>query len=288
MQAQNSDRIALRKLYLNLCVLFLPLVFLFSCGKSSMNTVTPTPVTKTTTTTTDTAVTPVYSLIWSDEFNGTAVDTTKWNFETGNLGVNQEQEYYQAAHATVANGNLVITARQQNAGNFYYTSARINSANKVTALYGRIEARIALPIVQGLWPAFWMLGADINNGVTWPSCGEIDIMEHVNTDSLIYGTIHWNSGGAAQYGSTTSSTPSAYHIYAVEWDANAIRWYVDNTLYVTANIANNINNTGCFHNPFFIILNLAVGGTFPGSNVGGAQLPASMYVDYVRVYKQTN
>ncbi len=257
----------------------------FSCKKSPVYNnppvvTTPTPpVTPPTDTTT-------YTLTWSDEFNGTSVDTSKWNFETGNLGVNNEKEYYQAANATVANGNLVITAKQQQVGSWPYTSARMNSANKVLAQYGRIEARIKLPVGAGLWPAFWMLGADINSGVSWPSCGEIDIMEHVNADSLIYGTMHWSAGGsAASYGLNTTTSPSAYHVYAVDWDTNSIRWYVDNTLYVTGDIANNINSTDAFHKPFFIILNLAVAGDFPGQTVDLSKLPASMYVDYIRVYK---
>jgi beta-glucanase (GH16 family) len=260
-------------------------VFAVSCKKSAINT----PAVVTTTTppvTTSTTDTTTFSLVWSDEFNGTSVDTTKWNFEAGNLGVNNEKEYYQAANATVANGNLVITAKQQQVGSWPYTSARMNSANKVIAQYGRIEARIKLPLGAGLWPAFWMLGVDINSGVSWPGCGEIDIMEHINADSVIYGTMHWSAGGnAASYGLTTTTSPSAYHIYAVEWDTYSIRWYVDNTLYATGDIANSINSTDAFHKPFFIILNLAVAGDFPGQIVDLSKLPASMYVDYIRVYK---
>ncbi len=226
-----------------------------------------------------------YSLVWSDEFNGTAVDTANWNFETGSA-YNNEKEYYKAENATVANGNLVITAKAEATAGYPYTSARMNTSKKINATYGRIEARIKLPMGAGLWPAFWMLGADINSGVNWPSCGEIDIMEHVNADSLIYGTMHWSSGGNhTQYGLSLSSSPSAYHIYRVDWDANSINWYVDDTLFATGNIANNVNSTDAFHKPFFIILNLAVAGDFPGQTVDLGKLPASMYVDYVRVYK---
>ena len=282
----------MRKIFSTLLGMCLVLLFISleisSCSKSNP-AVTPAPVVTTTTTTTttqqDTTPSPSYTLVWSDEFNGTAVDTSKWNFETGNLGVNNEKEYYQASNATVANGNLVITAKYESVNNWAYTSARMNSANKVTAVFGRIEARIKLPVGAGLWPAFWMLGANINTGVPWPGCGEIDIMEHVNADSVIYGTIHWNSNGAASYGLTTTTSPSNYHIYAVEWDASSIKWYVDSNLYCTANIANNINNTGAFHLPFFIILNLAVAGDFPGQTVDLTKLPASMYVDYIRVFK---
>lgn len=148
---------------------------------------------------------------------------------------------------------------------------------------------MALPMVQGMWPAFWMLGTDINS-VGWPECGEIDIMEQVNTNNTILGTMHWYDGGNTQYGSSTSTdnTPADFHIYAVEWNSQSINWYVDNTLYVTGNISNNINNTGAFQNPFYIILNLAVGGTLSGSTVNTGALPTSMLVDYVHVYNITS
>ena len=237
-------------------------------------------------TTTPRAVT--YTLVWSDEFNGTSVNTGNWNIDNGNPGVNNEKEYYQSANATVTGGNLVITAKQQSVGGQPYTSAKLETAGKFSITYGRIEARIALPMVQGSWPAFWMLGNNINT-VGWPGCGEIDIMEHVNTNNTIYGTMHWDGGsGHVQYGSSTTTTPGDFHVYAVEWDASSIRWYVDNTLYVTGNIANNINNTGAFHLPFYLILNLAIGGDFPGQTIDNASLPTTMQVDYVRVYNITN
>jgi beta-glucanase (GH16 family) len=230
-----------------------------------------------------------YQLIWSDEFNGTGVNTGNWNLDNGNPNVNNEKEYYQAANATVTGGNLVITARQQSMGGQPYTSAKLQTYGKFSTTYGRIEARIKLPMVQGTWPAFWMLGNSINQGTPWPNCGEIDIMEHVNTTNTILGTMHWNSGnGHAQYGSSTTTTPGDFHVYAVEWDNQSIRWYVDNTLYVTGNIAGNINNTGAFHSPFYLILNLAIGGDLPGSTIDNASLPTTMTVDYVRVYNIIN
>jgi len=237
------------------------------------------------------AVTPraaTYTLVWSDEFNGTSVNTGNWNIDNGNPGVNNEKEYYQSANATVTGGNLVITARQESVGGQPYTSAKLETAGKFSMTYGRIEARIKLPMVQGTWPAFWMLGNNINT-VGWPACGEIDIMEHVNTTNTILGTMHWDAGsGHVQYGSSTTTTPGDFHIYAVEWDASSIRWYVDDVLYVTGNIANNINNTGAFHLPFYIILNLAMGGDLPGNTIDNASLPTTMQVDYVRVYNITN
>jgi beta-glucanase (GH16 family) len=226
-----------------------------------------------------------YQLIWSDEFNGSSVDGSKWNIDVGNPGVNNEKEYYQAANVTESGGNLVITAKQQSVGGQPYTSAKLNTSGKLSVQYGRIEARIQLPMVTGTWPAFWMLGNNIGT-VGWPNCGEIDIMEHVNTTNTILGTMHWNGGnGHVQYGSSTTTSPGSFHIYAVQWDSNSINWYVDNTLYATGNIANNINNTGAFQLPFYVILNLAIGGDLPGNTIDNSSLPTNMLVDYVRVYK---
>jgi len=257
------------------------LVAFVSCKKENKA------VTTITSTTTTPPVTPIYQLVWSDEFNGSSVDTTKWVFENRNVGVNNEEEYYLPTNVSVANGNLVLTAKKETYGGQPYTSGKITTFNKFTQLYGRIEARIKLPLGQGTWPAFWMLGNNINT-VNWPTCGEIDIMEHINSDNIIYGTMHWNNNGHVSYGHTTTTTTGDYHIYAVEWDTSSIRWYVDSTLYQTGTIADNVNATDAFHLPFFIILNLAMGGDFPGPTVDEALLPESMYVDYVRVYKQTN
>jgi len=206
--------------------------------------------------------------------------------ETGNLGVNNEKEYYQANNATIESGNLVITAKKENVGGMLYTSARMNTNGKFSTTYGRVEARIKMPLGKGFWPAFWMLGSNINT-VSWPRCGEIDIMEHVNDDNLVYGTMHWQAGAShTQYGDKTiTNTPGDYHIYAVEWDTDEIRWYIDDTLFVTGNIKDNVNETNAFHLPFFIILNFAVGGDFPNQPVDESLLPAKMYVDYVRVYQ---
>lgn len=254
-----------------------------SCKKSDTNTGKITIPAST-----DTVVKPVYQLVWSDEFDEATIDSTKWGFDLGNLNVNNEKEYYQTQNATIANGNLVITAKKESVGGQPYTSARMTTYGKFTQTYGRIEARIKLPTGQGMWPAFWMLGANIGT-VSWPQCGELDIMETINDKALNYGTMHWNVNGHVSYGSTiTVANKADYHLYAIEWDTNEIRWYVDDVLYQTGNIKDNINTTGAFHLPFFIILNLAVGGDFPGATVDESLLPESMYVDYVRVYKQTN
>jgi len=197
-------------------------------------------------------------------------------------------------NATVANGALVITAKKESGGHtcWYgpcqYTSTRITTQGKHEFMYGRIEARMKLPSGQGLWPAFWMLGSNIDS-VGWPASGEIDNMEHINTEDKVYGTIHWDSGGHASYGCPSSDViptidSTVFHIYAIEWDLNKITWRVDGTQYCEANIQDSINSTEEFHKPFFILLNLAVGGDWPGSPDANTVFPAKVYVDYVRVY----
>jgi beta-glucanase (GH16 family) len=226
-----------------------------------------------------------YQLVWSDEFNGTSVNTSNWTFETGAGGWgNNEQQYYRSQNATVSGGNLIITAKRESFGGAQYTSARMTTQNKRSFTYGRMEARIKLPLGQGLWPAFWMLGTNIGS-VGWPRCGEMDIMEHINTSNTVYGTMHWDVNGYASYGGNTNTTPASYHVYSIEWNSSYIRWMVDGVKYHEGNILNNINGTEEFHRPFFFILNVAVGGNWPGQTIDNSKLPASMYVDYVRVYQ---
>lgn len=226
-----------------------------------------------------------YQQVWADEFNGTAVNTSNWVFENGGGGWgNNEKQYYQAANATVANGELLITARKQAVGGMPYTSARLKTQGLKQFTYGRMEARIKVPLGQGLWPAFWMLGSNITS-VSWPACGEIDIMEQVNADSRTYGTVHWDSNGHAQYGQSTPMSANAYHVYSVEWTPSYIRWFVDGAKYNEINIANGAGSTEEFQRPFFLLLNLAVAGDWPGQTVDESKLPATMAVDYVRVYQ---
>jgi beta-glucanase (GH16 family) len=230
------------------------------------------------------ADTSTYKLVWSDEFDEATIDTSVWNFEIdGNGSGNHEQEYYQRNNATIENGNLIITAKKETVGSNNYTSSRMTTQGKKEFEYGKIEARIKIPVGQGFWPAFWMLGSNINS-VGWPKSGETDIMEHINTDSLIYGTLHWDNNGHVQSGDTIASTPSAYHVYSIEWDANSIKWFVDSVQYHEVNIT--ANSTEEFHQPFFILLNFAVGGDWPGQTIDDNLLPAKMYVDYVRVYQK--
>ena len=226
-----------------------------------------------------------YQQVWADEF--TTGISSSWQFENGGGGWgNNEKQYYQPANATVVNGVLQITAKKQSVGGMPYTSARMKTQGLKQFTYGKMEARIKRPIGQGLWPAFWMLGANITS-VSWPQCGEIDIMEYVNTDPKVYGTAHWDSNGHAQYGQSTTTTDD-WHVYSVEWTPTYIRWFVDGTKYNEINIANGTGNTEEFQRPFFLLLNLAVAGDWPGQTVDESKLPATMYVDYVRVYQLTS
>ncbi|MBN1598767.1 MAG: family 16 glycosylhydrolase [Bacteroidales bacterium] len=227
-----------------------------------------------------------WQLVWSDEFNGSI--GPDWVFEIGNGSGgwgNNELQYYRSQNASIVNNALQIQARNESYGGFAYTSARMKTQGRRSWRYGRIEARIQLPSFTGSWPAFWMLGNNIGS-VGWPACGEIDIMEHVNTEGVTHGTIHWDYNGYASYSGSIGVNVTSYHVYSIEWDANEIRWYVDGAMFHVANIANSINGTNEFHNNFFVILNMAIGGNWPGFTIDNGALPANMRVDYVRVYQQ--
>ncbi len=226
-----------------------------------------------------------YQLVWADEFNGSL--NSAWQHETGGGGWgNNEKQYYQAANTAIVNGELQITARKQTVGGMPYTSSRLITKGRKEFTYGRIEARIKLPLGQGLWPAFWMLGGNIST-VSWPRCGEIDIMEQVNADSRSYGTVHWDNNGHAEYGRSVANTPNVYHVYTIEWEPSYIRWFVDGVQFNEINIAGGAGGTEEFQKPFFLLLNLAVAGNWPGQTVDESKLPATMAVDYVRVYQKT-
>ncbi len=234
-----------------------------------------------------------WNLVWSDEFNDTSLNTSNWTYETGTGSSgwgNNELQYYtgRSENLQVTGGNLVITARKESYGGMDYTSARIKTQDLKSFTYGKIEARIKLPSGQGLWPAFWMLGTNITS-VGWPKCGETDIMERVNYNSYVNGSVHWDADGQADYGQVSGSLDfSQYHAYSVEWDSSYIRWYVDDVLYNAFYIENNTGNTEEFQKPFFLLLNLAVGGNWPGSPDSSTPFPAQMLVDYVRVYQASS
>jgi beta-glucanase (GH16 family) len=234
-----------------------------------------------------------WDLVWSDEFDGTSVNSSNWTSEVGGggWGNNELQYYTNGSNASVSGGLLTITANRVNSGSCWYgtcqyTSTRMVTRGKREFTYGRIEARMALPMGQGLWPAFWALGTNIGS-VGWPACGEIDVMEHVNATTDTHGTIHWDAGGYASYGgSTFVPDPASFHVYTIEWTPASIKWLVDGAQYHEANIENSMNSTEEFHRSFFVLLNLAVGGNWPGSPDPGTVFPARLYVDYVRAYRQ--
>lgn len=237
------------------------------------------------------AATTSSTLVWSDEFNGSSVDTSKWSYETGTGSWgwgNNEQQYYtnRTDNAYVSGGALHIRAKRESYGGMNYTSARLITNGKFTFTYGYVEARMALPACQGIWPAFWMLGANINS-VGWPSCGEIDIMEAVNAEYKTYGTCHWNANGHAEYGRNTSNFDiTQYHTYGMQWDSQYIRMFVDGNKYYEIYIGNNAGDTEEFHRPFYLLLNVAVGGQWPGYSIDNNAFPQEMKVDYVRVYQE--
>lgn len=238
-----------------------------------------------------------YTLFWQDEFTGTSLNTADWNYEIGtgsNGWGNNELQYYRQENTSVANGLLVIEAKQEAFGGRSYTSSRLTTNNKVEFQYGRVDIRAKLPKGQGIWPALWMLGENFGD-VGWPACGEIDIMEMVGggagKDDTVHGTLHWDNGGSyactcEQNNSYTLSSGLFYdkfHVFSIVWTASAIQWYVDDELFKTVDITP--GNLSEFRNEFFFIFNVAVGGNWPGSPNGSTVFPQRMMVDYVRVFQ---
>jgi beta-glucanase (GH16 family) len=242
-------------------------------------------------------------LTWSDEFNapdGSTADSQKWTFKTGGNGWgNNELEYYTTSprNAHQEHGALVIEAvREPYTGpdgvKRDYTSARLSTKGKFSQAYGRFEARIKMPRGQGIWPAFWMLGDNIDK-VPWPDCGEIDIVENLGREpSIAHGTIHGPGySGVHGIGSAFSLSEGKhfsddFHVFAVEWEPQEIRFYVDENLYATRRPSDLPSDAHwVYDHPFFILLNLAVGGGWPGNPDSTTEFPQRMYIDYVRVYK---
>ncbi len=234
-----------------------------------------------------------YNLVWQDEFNGTQLNSSNWTHETGNGSWgwgNNELEYYRSENTTVGDSVLTIEARSESYGGFDYTSSRMKTQGKYTFQYGRVDIRALLPKGQGMWPALWMLGENITQ-VSWPDCGEIDIMEMIGgSENIVHGTAHWeyNSTHASSGGSKSSSGnynyAESYHVFSIVWDENLIKWYVDGQQYYVLDI------TGAdmteFHQPNFFIINLAVGGNWPGSPNTSTIFPQQLKVDYIRVFQE--
>ena len=256
----------------------------------------------------DASAQTTWTLAWGDEFDGPAgspVDGTKWVLEVGNGSNgwgNHERQYYTNTTKNASMdgaGNLVITAYRESPGRKFrcwygecqYTSARLKTQGRFEQAYGRFEARLKVPYGQGIWPAFWMLGNNIQSA-GWPACGEIDIMEHIGREpSNVYGTIHGPgySGAAgigAPYTLHAGRFTDDFHVFAVEWEPGRIRWYVDGQLYQTRTPADlPAGSAWVFDHPFFMLLNVAVGGYWPGDPDATTVFPQKMYVDYVRVYR---
>lgn len=238
------------------------------------------------------------SYFWNDEFDGDEIDNSKWTYDigTGSSGWgNNEWEYYtdRKENAYVKDGVLHIRAQKEDYKDSKYTSARMLTKGKFAFKYGTVEARIALPTGKGIWPAFWMLGENFDT-VGWPACGEIDIIEAVNSENKIYGTNHWANGSEyATYGNNTGNYRdqkyeldiTQFHTYKFTWDEKYIRMFVDDFMYHEILIEGNSGNTEEFHKPFFFLLNVAVAGNWPGFEVDDTQFPNEMLVDYIRVIK---
>ena len=230
---------------------------------------------------------------------GTAVDGSKWQTETGDNVNNHERQYYTAGTRNAAldgQGHLAITARRENPagyqcwyGSCQYTSARLNTAGRFSAQYGHVEARMKIPRGQGMWPAFWMLGTDLGQ-VGWPNSGEIDVMENVGFEpSTVHGTIHgpgYSGSGGIGAGYTLPNGQAfadAFHTFAVDWAPDSITWSVDGQVYQRRTPADLGGRQWVFNKPFFLILNLAVGGYWPGDPDGSTVFPQTLLVDHVSV-----
>ena len=300
-----------------LALQFLALFFLVSCGGGGGGNNIPPPVVNppptppagnvnisnpTLTIADNTAVSGGgLNLVWSDEFEDAQLDPEVWFFESGDgsqYGIpgwgNNELQWYLPDNAALANGLLTITAKEQAQNGKSFTSARLNTRDRFAFRYGRLEARIRLPGGQGLWPAFWLLPQDDTYG-GWAASGEIDVMEAVNLGGSggndIHGTIHYgaqwpnNLSSGDAYMVATDAT-NDFHIYALEWDETEMRWYVDGVLF---GMQNSWSTTSAsfpapFDQSFHILLNVAVGGNWPGSPDANTVFPVTMDVDYVRVY----
>jgi beta-glucanase (GH16 family) len=243
---------------------------------------------------------PAWQLTFSDEFDGPkgeSPDRSRWGFDVGGGGFGNAQLEFNTDRPSNAsldgNGNLAIVARIESYMGNRFTSARLKTQSKFAQRYGRIEARIKLPVGQGIWPAFWMLGDDIDE-VGWPQTGEIDIMEYRGQEpKLIHGSLHGPGYSGASPITTTyrhkgdEGLDADYHVFAVDWDPSRITWWIDDEVYQSVGSpAVRARGEWVFDHPFFILLNVAVGGNFVGAPDATTLFPQTMLVDYVRVFER--
>ncbi|MCF8247977.1 MAG: family 16 glycosylhydrolase [Saprospiraceae bacterium] len=232
-----------------------------------------------------------YNVVWQDEFNGTAIDPANWIHETGPNWFNNELQNYtdRPVNSFISNGKLVIVAKKENLEGREYTSARMITKDLHEFRYGRIDIRAKLPTGQGIWPALWMLGSNIDD-VSWPKCGEIDNMEMIGKEpSTLYGTIHWdNNGSHADYGGSTNLASGIFadefHVFTIIWNNQQIKWLLDDVQFHVVDITP--AELSEFHQDYFLIFNVAVGGDWPGNPDATTVFPQQMEVDYVRVFQQ--
>ena len=234
-----------------------------------------------------------WTLIWQDEFDGETLDPSRWEMEIGGHGWgNNERQFYtdRPENVRLEDGQLIIEAREEFFVRRDYTSGRIKTQNLFSFTYGRVEAKMKLPFGQGIWPAFWMLGEDFDQ-IGWPACGEIDIMEHIGRQPRhIHGTVHgpgYSGGGGVGHFITFPEGVlyEEFHVYAIEWEPEEIRWYVNDQHFFTLRPAQ-VPGEWVFDKPFFLLLNLAVGGNWPGYPDETTIFPQFLIVDYVRVYQR--
>ncbi len=244
-----------------------------------------------------------YELVWSDEFDGDTIDLNNWTYDIGGWGWgNGEAQYYtdRPENARVENGLLVIEGREEQYEESFYTSARMLTQGLQEFQYGYIEARIKVPGGKGTWPAFWMLGSNFGREdledpalAEWPTVGEIDIMEYTGKEpDLVLGTIHGpgyaGAGGLTTWNRLDFPVEDAFHTFAIDWDEEGIRWFFDGEQYAEKTPDSLFGREWVFDQPFFIILNTALGGTLGGFISPDLQFPVYMYVDHVRVYQRTD
>jgi beta-glucanase (GH16 family) len=242
-----------------------------------------------------------WDLVWNDEFDGTSIDVRKWEHEVnGQGGGNNELQYYtdRTVNSRVEDGKLIIQALEEiytgDDGTRGYTSARLRTANKGDWKYGRYDIKAKLPYGQGLWPAIWMLPTDWVYG-GWAASGEIDIMELLgHQPNKIYGTLHYggtypnNTHSGGSFSLPNGSFSDEFHLFTLEWDTTEFRWYVDGVKYLTQNqwYSSGFTYPAPFNQRFHLLLNVAVGGNWPGNPDSTTAFPQTMMVDYVRVYKK--